>query len=109
MSKDYYPYLVKDADVGVACLSIKNKTPFVPGKFLGYMAATKPVLAFLNEESDGFALASEARCGYAVKSDDSEEAARVVKKMYAEKDKLFQFGQNGFAYAKNNMALSVFV
>jgi len=107
VSKDEYPYLVKDADVGLVCLSPNNKTPFVPGKFLGYLAAAKPALAFLNKESDGFALTNEAGCGYAVPSDNLEEAVRIIKKMHAERNKLSQFGQNGFVYAKNNLSLKV--
>ena len=47
VSKDEYPELVKDADVGLACLSSMNRTPVVPGKILGYMAASVPVAAFL--------------------------------------------------------------
>ena len=35
VSKEEYPSLVEDVDVGLVCLSSKNKTPFVPGKFLG--------------------------------------------------------------------------
>ncbi|MFA5083888.1 MAG: glycosyltransferase family 4 protein [Candidatus Paceibacterota bacterium] len=107
VSKEDYSYLVKDADVGVVCLSIKNKTPFIPGKFLGYMAAAKPILAFLNKESDAFALTEETNCGYAVQSDNLEEAVAAARKMYAEKEKLPQLGRNGFVYAENNLALDV--
>lgn len=107
ISKDEYPYLVKDSDVGLVCLSASNKTPFIPGKFLGYMASGVPVLAFLNKESDGFALVERAKCGYAVVSDDVENAARKVKKMYSERINLGETGRNGLIYAKNNLSLEV--
>ncbi|NCO15427.1 MAG: hypothetical protein COZ30_00605 [Candidatus Nealsonbacteria bacterium CG_4_10_14_3_um_filter_36_16] len=105
--KEDYPYLVKDANVGLVCLSFNNKTPFLPGKFLGYMAAAKPILVFLNKESDGFTLIQEAGCGYAVRSDNVEGAAQLVRKMYVERDSLSQFGKNGFIYAKQNFSLDV--
>ncbi|NIS74385.1 MAG: glycosyltransferase, partial [Deltaproteobacteria bacterium] len=59
--KETYPSLVKDADVGLICLSSKNNTPVVPGKLLGYMAASIPVVAFLNRQSDGHRIIEEAR------------------------------------------------
>jgi glycosyltransferase involved in cell wall biosynthesis len=105
VSGDDYPYLVRDADAGIVCLSIKNKTPFVPGKFLGYLAAGKPVIAFLNRESDGFELVKKAQCGYAAVSDDADAAAALVRKAYAERAALPRLGENGLAYAKENIAL----
>ncbi len=107
VSKDDYPYLAKEADVGVVCLSSKNKTAFVPGKILGYMAASKPIVAFLNQESDGFEVIREAKCGYAVKADDLDKAVEIVRKIYNEKDKLKELGDNGFKYVLNNFTIDV--
>ena len=107
VSKEEYPYLIKDADVGLVCLSSNNKTSFVPGKFLGYMAAAKPVLAFLNKESDGFALIEKAKCGYATTSEDVNLATKLVKQVYVQRDKLKEIGENGFKYANENLALDV--
>ncbi|MBX4210744.1 glycosyltransferase family 4 protein [Candidatus Parcubacteria bacterium] len=105
--KEEYPYLVRDIDVGLVCLSAQNKTPFIPGKFLGYMAAGKPIVAFLNKESDGFELVRKAGCGYAVVSTDLPAAIAAVKKIYSEKANLAALGAGGFAYAKNNLGLDV--
>jgi len=107
VSKDDYPYLAKEADVGLVCLSSKNKTAFVPGKVLGYMAASKPIVAFLNQESDGFEVIREAKCGYAVRAGDLDKAIEIVEKIYNEKDKLKELGNNGFKYALNNFAIDV--
>ncbi len=109
VSKEEYPYLVKDVDVGLVCLSSNNKTPFVPGKFLGYMAAAKPVLAFLNKESDGFVLIEKAKCGYATISEDVSSAIELVKRIYNQKNKLREIGENGFKYANENLALDAII
>ncbi len=109
VSKDEYPYLIKDFDVGFVCLSADNKTSFVPGKILGYMAASKPIVAFLNKESDGFAVLEEAKCGYAAKSDNLEEAEEIIRKIYAERDKLKEMGENGFKYVLKNLTLEAAV
>jgi glycosyltransferase involved in cell wall biosynthesis len=109
ISKDEYPYLVKDSDVGIVCLSSDNKTSFVPGKFLGYMAAGKPVVSFLNKESDAFALVKEAQCGYAGRSDDVEEGEKIVRKIYTEKQKLNEYGINGLTFVKKHLTLEACV
>ena len=100
VSKEEYPFLVKDADVGLACLSNKNKTPVYPGKILSYMAASIPVVAFLNSQSDGHHIIKEAKCGYSTSSNDYRKAAELIMKVYNEKENLEQYGHNGFKYAE---------
>jgi len=107
ISKEEYPYLVKESNVGLVCLSPKNKTPFTPGKFLGYMAAGKPVLAFLNKESDAFGLVERAKCGYALESGNINGAEEITRKIYSEKDLLKKMGDNGFKYVSENMTPEV--
>lgn len=109
VSKEEYPYLAKDSDVGLVCLSSNNKTSFVPGKISGYMAAGKPIVAFLNKESDGFDILKEARCGYAAISDNLEEAEKIIREIYANKNKLKEMGENGFKYASENLTIDVAV
>jgi len=102
-----YPELVKDCDIGVICLNDKNTTPAVPAKILGYMAAAIPVVTFLHKESDGCEIVQEAKCGYAVKAGDLDNAVAIVRKIYSEKDKLKELGNNGFQYALNNFTIDV--
>jgi glycosyltransferase involved in cell wall biosynthesis len=107
VSLEEYPELVKDCDVGVTCLTAKNTTPAVPAKILGYMAAAIPVVAFLHKESDGCKIIREAKCGYAVKAGDLDKAVEIVRKVYNEKDKLKELGDNGFKYVLNNFTIDV--
>lgn len=102
VSKDDYPKLVKEADVGLVCLTSQNKTPVVPGKILGYMAASIPVVAFLNRESDGHKLIKEAQCGFSEVSDDYKKVVDLVVRVYDEKDNLKKYGENGFKYVSKN-------
>ena len=107
--KGDYPCLLKDVDVGIVCLSSKNKTPFIPGKFLGYLAAGLPIVAFLNKESDGFSLIKEANCGYAVIADNPKRATEIVRRIYDEKEKLGELGRNGRRYALSNLTVDACV
>lgn len=99
ISKDDYESLLKEIDVGLVCLSSRNKTPVVPGKLLSYMAAGVPVLAFLNRESDGHQIIRDADCGYSAISEDAGEASKMVLKMFGEGDRLGFLGKNGYDYA----------
>ncbi|WP_297213187.1 MULTISPECIES: glycosyltransferase family 4 protein [Thermodesulfovibrio] len=102
VSKDEYPYLVKDCDVGLVSLSSKNKTPVVPGKILGYMAAKLPVLAFLNRESDGHSIIKNADCGLSCIHGDIHAAEKLVREIYRNKISLSTYGENGYKYLVNN-------
>lgn len=105
--KEDYPELVKDVDVGVACLNSKNKTPVYPGKIVGFMASGIPVVAFLHRESDGHQMIKEAGCGYTTVSDDHLKAADLVRKMYYERDRLRGLGEKGFQYASAHFSKEV--
>jgi glycosyltransferase involved in cell wall biosynthesis len=103
VSVDDYPHLLKDADVGLVCLSSMNKTPVVPGKILGFMAAALPVFALLNRESDGHNLIKRANCGYTVDSDaPMETIKKTILNIYREKENLPSLGMNGFRYAETH-------
>ena len=107
IAKNDYPALVKESDVGIVCLSSKNRTPVVPGKILGYMAASIPVAAFLNKESDGHKIIEDAGCGYSAVSGDPGKAVEIIKRLYNEKERLQQYGENGNEYAKKHFSKSV--
>jgi colanic acid biosynthesis glycosyl transferase WcaI len=103
VSQEKYPELVKEADAGLVCLSSQNKTPVIPGKAWGYMAASIPIVAFLNKESDGHVVIKEANCGYSIVSDASvEEAKKFLIRVFDEKDKLKGYGENGHSYMLKN-------
>ena len=108
VSQEQYPELVKEADAGLVCLSSQNKTPVIPGKAWGYMAASIPLVAFLNKESDGHVLITEANCGYSIVSDASvEEAKKFLIRIFDEKDKLKEYGENGHRYMLKNLTKEV--
>jgi len=109
VSLEEYPELVKDCDIGIISLTEKNTTPAVPAKILGYMAAAIPVVAFLHQESDGCEIIQKAKCGYAIRSGDLNKAVEIVEKIYQEKDKLKDLGNNGFQYALKNFSIDVCV
>lgn len=104
ISREEYGDLLKACNVGLVSLSSKNKTPVVPGKILGYMAAGLPVVAFLNKESDGHEIIKNAQCGYSVVSNDLSEIVSVITRAYENKDHCKWLGESGLSYVKNNFS-----
>ncbi len=109
VSNEDYQDLLKEVNVGLVCLSSRNKTPVVPGKILGYMAASVPVLALLNKESDGHHIIKEATCGFSLISDDPRKAASFMLKMYKERERIKDYGKSGFKYATSHFSRKVCV
>jgi glycosyltransferase involved in cell wall biosynthesis len=107
VSLEEYPEMVKDCDVGIISLTAQNTTPAVPAKILGYMAAAIPVAAFLHKESEGLKIVKEARCGYGAVSNDEEKALEIILKMYNEKERMKEYGENGLKYLLANMEKKV--
>lgn len=106
VSRDEYPSLVKDADIGMVCLSSQVKTPVVPGKIQGYMAAGIPVLGILNRESDGHTLVSNADCGKTVVAGDTQGAIQALEEFRADIGARSAFGRAGRDYAGRYLSKS---
>ena len=109
VSKQEYPELLKEVDVGLVCLTSKNKTPVVPGKILGYMAAGIATLAVLQAESDAHKLIRDAECGYSMMHGDCEKAVELITEVFLRKDKLGQLGANGRKYVSEAFSIEKIV
>ncbi len=79
VSKDAYPLLLAECDVGIVSITSRYHTPVVPGKLLGYMAAGVPVLAALNAESDGHIILAESGAGISVPGSDVAGLATAMR------------------------------
>lgn len=108
ISADEYPELVASVDVGLVCLSPDNKTPVVPAKILGYMAAGKPVIAAVQATSDVHALIAESGCGLSAVSDEPGKLVTMVDKMMDDIDRS-AMGRRGRQYAAKHLSTGVCV
>jgi glycosyltransferase involved in cell wall biosynthesis len=104
VSKEEYPYLVKDADIGLVCLSDQMKTPVVPGKIQGYMAAGVPILAILNKESDGHTLIQDAQAGRTVLAGNVEDAVNSLRELKLNTDLRKKMGESGHKFAAQKLS-----
>lgn len=103
ISRSEYIRLLSECDIGLVSLSPLNKTPVVPGKILDYMAAGKPVAAFLHAESDGHQLIRDAKCGISANSNNLQECIQSFKRLYGAQIKLNSIGLMGKDYLQKNL------
>lgn len=99
ISRDVYPDLLAICSLGLVCLSPQNKTPVVPGKILGHMAAGIPVVAFLHETSDGHQLIQDAQCGISAYSSDWNDCALSLRQFIDQSHQFKKIGECGKAFA----------
>lgn len=109
ISRDVYPDLLSICSIGLVCLSPQNKTPVVPGKILGHMAAGLPVAAFLHTASDGHQLISEARCGISANSSDWDACAEAMQTLMNRTQEFHKIGLSGLTYASLHFSKKVCV
>ena len=101
-----YPSWLAAADVGLVTLAKSMKTPVVPSKILGYMAAGKPWIASVNHESDANLIASDGQCGLLCNPSDPQELANAVLKLYNDRSLADHLGHNGRRYCSENFSRS---
>jgi len=109
VSREEYSDLLQICSIGLVCLSPLNKTPVVPGKILGYMAAGLPVAAFLQSSSDGHGVIKSAQCGFSADSADKDACVQSMCTLLSQRDSFAKLGQNGKSYAAKHFSKEVCV
>jgi len=102
-----YKLLIKETDLGLISLSTQNKTPVYPGKILGFMASSLPIISFLHENSDGHKLIKDSNCGYTMVPNNTEEAVKLLRFVYDNRCNLNKLGDNGYNFCKINFSREV--
>jgi len=109
VSREEYPDLLQICSIGLVCLNPLNKTPVVPGKILGYMAAGLPVAAFLQSSSDGHGVIKSAQCGFSADSADKDACVQSMCTLLSQRDSFTKLGQNGKSYVTKKFSKEVCV
>lgn len=102
--RDEYPALAQAADAGLVTLRKELRTPVVPSKLLSYMAAARPVILSVPEESDATHIIREAGCGIVAHAGDATELAAAVRRLATDSQLAATLGANGRRYAERHFA-----
>ena len=92
-------------DVGLITLRKAMKTPAVPSKTLGYLAAALPIVTAVNDESDARRIVDDARAGINVSAGEGEELARAIESVWRNELLATEYGENGRRYGLEHFGI----
>jgi glycosyltransferase involved in cell wall biosynthesis len=106
VSQDEFKDLLSEIDVGLFSLAANHTAHNFPGKLLGYMVQSIPILGSVNEGNDLLELVNSHRAGYiSINGKDDELLARAVD-LYNSKQLRDSIGANAFALLKQEFSVS---
>jgi colanic acid biosynthesis glycosyl transferase WcaI len=100
------PLFQATADVGLVTLLPDAGASSMPSKMLGYLAAGRPVIASVREDTATAHAITEGRCGRVVPCQDPTALARAIAQSAEEKAWLREAGRNGREYFLRNYSRS---
>jgi glycosyltransferase involved in cell wall biosynthesis len=92
--------LLRTADVFILPTRGDQSLSSVPSKLIGYMLAARPVIATVNVNSETTQIIHDAKCGWVIPPDSSEDLAFMINRVLKiDKERLSKLGQSGREYA----------
>ena len=82
VSQDEYRDMLTQVDVGLFSLSAKHTSHNFPGKLLGYMLQSLPILGSVNQDNDLISLIQDNRAGFISVNGDDEVFFDNATKLY---------------------------
>ncbi|MGD8239454.1 MAG: glycosyltransferase family 4 protein [Armatimonadota bacterium] len=103
--RDVYPQILAASDASLVTLKTALATPAVPSKILSIMAAQRPVISSIRDESDATKLVKGANCGICARPEDPGSMAAAVLRLHEDRELQRRLGQNGRQYAEAHLSL----
>ena len=91
-----YEQLLSEFDVGLFSLHKDHKTHNFPGKLLGYMKHSLPILGSINQNNDLEAIITEAKAGFVSVNGDDEGLLKNALQLIHSAELRTQMGRNAF-------------
>lgn len=101
VDQDTYFQILSEIDVGLFNLHPDHKTHNFPGKILGYMEYSKPILGCVNTGNDLKDIVNEYRAGFIFEYENKEEFYNSAIKLLESESLRTELGKNGFMLLHN--------
>lgn len=101
-SEDEYPKMLASADIGLVTLRKTLGDLSLPSKVFTLMAAGKPILASVPENSSIKSLVESVGCGVWVPPEDPVKLSEAVRLFHNQEYDIESMGQKGRAYLEKN-------
>ena len=96
VDQDEYFQMLSEFDVGLFNLHPNHLTHNFPGKLLGYMEYSKPILGCVNKGNDLKEVINEAKAGFIFENADKKELYMAAQQLLQSKELRERMGNNSF-------------
>ncbi len=96
VDQDEYFQMLSEFDIGLFNLHPHHLTHNFPGKLLGYMEYSKPILGCVNKGNDLKEIINEAKAGFIFENTDKEELYMAAQQLLQSKELRERMGNNSF-------------
>lgn len=101
-----YLSMLSEFDVGLISLDRRLRTQNFPGKMLGYMYHSLPILASINPSNDLKEVLEENKAGLVCINGEDDVLASYARRLLTDKDLRCQLGRNARSLLENTFSVS---
>lgn len=105
VSQDVYQKILMEIDIGLFSLHKDHKTHNFPGKLLGYMKYSKPILGSINNGNDLAQLISDSQAGFVTVNGEDEMFYKNALKLVESLQLRNEMGVNAFNLLNNTFSV----
>lgn len=105
VNQNEFKRILADVDVGLFSLSAKHSAHNFPGKLLGYMVQSLPILGSVNSGNDLQPLVNSRRAGFISINGDDETLLKNAQSLYNSSNLRKQVGENGHKLLNNEFSV----
>ncbi|TVU83846.1 glycosyltransferase family 4 protein [Pseudoalteromonas neustonica] len=105
VNQSQYKEILTQVDIGLFTLAKTHKAHNFPGKLLGYMVQSLPILGSVNPGNDLIEYVNDSHSGYAYENGEDESLLKGAIKLLEEVELRKQMGSNSFELLKQNFSV----
>jgi len=106
VQQDKYLGLLSQFDVGLVSLVPEIRMHNIPGKILGYMYCSMPILATVNHGNDLVQILEESKAGFACVAGEDSRLRDYILRLVGDKKLRFEMGRNARALLEKTFSVS---
>ncbi len=104
VDQETYFDMLQEAEIGLFSLHPNHKTHNFPGKLLGYMQLSKPILGIVNKGNDLKDLINQNSAGFIFNYGEEEQLFEAAKLLAISPQKRKEMGRNSFKLLENQFS-----
>lgn len=105
VSQDHFKEILLQIDIGLFSLAHSHKAHNFPGKFLGYMLHSIPILGSINPGNDLIKFINEKESGHAYINGEDEKLLASAKYLVENKSERSRLGENSYKVLEEYFSL----